>query len=690
MPKLNLDTINKMNPKLKAILMVGILLAVVVVAALVYINFFQEQPTFSVHSNQVRRPQGPLMLKIDQTQQQQVESAVCMVPIATTPEGNDVFEPILFNTTDTIPQSISSIFPTTPLALSTFGNDRSSISISIAEKNWYTIGTPILVSNYSNALLAMPLACNIFAPIIFNGPKVQRFLDDNAVQSLIIIGDCPNHDLPFVKLDGREAVWEYYLTFNPNPDYIIVTNPYDTDFSNKDIYIHGMSVTSAALGGRHGALVICDNFTVPYNYTTSLGFGTSAAGTGERGGEPPAFNETEKLRMQTAIDYEAIKIDNAIDNAYQFIFEHTGIAPKYVALVGDDTTVPMLYAKSPIWFEGVNQDEKGEEFVASDQWYGDIDVKIGLGAGDANLENNFNHISDQLYTQEMAVGRIVGADILDASALVARSLGYWQYGYDANVLNLLGNKAWPHRAWILNSLMTGTSDTGAGRHQQAMFVSNKMAAELWTPKEMYLDQYAPVPGDVATAVQHMQDVDAAIYDGHGYPDGWYHMWTHTGDDNANYDRVGYEDVRILDLHTIPVFGACCLSSALDWPAVWTTSTGGGTVMTPENCFSLAVIRGGALCYIGATEESWGAFFGGLKDGDPDSWGYGDFDMPTMVWQNLLEENKDIGTSLKDAKVTFYSEEWGSFTSRPFARICLLETQLYGDPEAPYGAPGQTS
>jgi len=44
---------------------------------------------------------------------------------------------------------------------------------------------------------------------------------------------------------------------------------------------------------------------------------------------------------------------------------------------------------------------------------------------------------------------------------------------------------------------------------------------------------------------------------------------------------------------------------------------------------------------------------------------------------------------KDAKLTFYNEEWGTFTSRPFARVCILETAPYGDPAAPYGAPGQS-
>jgi hypothetical protein len=183
----------------------------------------------------------------------------------------------------------------------------------------------------------------------------------------------------------------------------------------------------------------------------------------------------------------------------------------------------------------------------------------------------------------------------------------------------------------------------------------------------------------------MEDVNAIIFDGHGYPDGWYHMWTTTGDENADWDRIGAEDIYKLTLHAVPVFGACCLSSALDWPMV---GAGGSREkeMTPENCMSLSFIHAGAICYIGATEESWGSFFGGLLDSDPDAWGYGDFDLPTMFWQELLA-GESIGPALNDAKLHFLEEIWTDSASKPFAHLCVLETVLYGDPAAENGNPG---
>jgi hypothetical protein len=101
--------------------------------------------------------------------------------------------------------------------------------------------------------------------------------------------------------------------------------------------------------------------------------------------------------------------------------------------------------------------------------------------------------------------------------------------------------------------------------------------------------------------------------------------------------------------------------------------------------SLAFIHAGAMCYIGATEESWGAFFGGLLDGNPDAWGLGDFDLPTMFWEYLLAGNAQ-GTSLNKAKEKFLLKVWTDDASKPFAHLCMLETVLYGDPAAENGNP----
>lgn len=677
---------------LKALIMAAILLGASVMGIWVYFNWIRVDMPFEVVKNQGKKPIQGLLVDIDENNIAELEAGICFAPVTTGDQGTFKYSPLFFKTGQDIPKNIASNYNSVinnQVYVSDMGNDRTEISMNIAEEFWHDIQTPVIVDNYTNALIAAPLASFLNAPILYDGKELDDFLTDWDVSSIITVGDCRSYDFPSKSLKTYEDVWYYYLELYPDPNYIVITNSNDHDITNENIYVHHLSLISAVLASEHNALVMAEDFTVPFNFTSDLGYGLSEAGTGERGNDPPRLTESDKEYRQRYNARQAIRIDNWIDRANEFIQANTGEPAKYAALVGDQTTVPMMYIKSPIWFEGVNQEEKGEEYTATDLFYGDIEIKLGDGSNN-NFDNNYNHISDLLYTQEIAVGRIVAADSLDASALISRSLGYWDYSYNYNVLNIAEDKAWNRRAWILNSLVTGTSDTGAGRHQQGVFTQNGMVTEYWTPRRMVEAEGVVFPnqGNKTKAVADLQDVNAAIYDGHGYPDGWYHMWTTSGGDDADWDRIGYEDVRTLDMHACPVFGACCLSSALDWPAVRKSSETDMdyTPMTPDKCFSLAIIRAGASCYIGATEESWGQFFGGLNDGDPDQWGYGDFDMPTFFWKELFN-GKDIGTALKDARSLFYDEIWQDYVGRPFARQCILETVLYGDPACPYGYPG---
>jgi hypothetical protein len=423
-------------------------------------------------------------------------------------------------------------------------------------------------------------------------------------------------------------------------------------------------------------LIITEDYTVNIESVRKLGFGLGDVGSGERGSSEDNITEDEEEALQNEINHQAIRIDQDIDIAADFLYEHEEI-PRYVALVGGSASVPMLYIKSPIWYEDVDQEEKGEEYVATDMYYGDLDLELG----DSNDRvMNYYYSDDELYNQELAVGRIVAQNLGDASALVARGLGYWTMEYeDAGLFDM---NHWSKRSLIVTSLMTGDSDNLAAKHQQEKFLENRMYAEEYSPNRI------AATNDVngLDVKDQMEKVNGIIFDGHGYPDGWYHMWTTTGDEEADWDRIGAEDINQLTLKTVPVFGACCLSSALDWPSV---GTGGSNEkeMTPDECMSLAFIHAGAICYIGATEESWGAFFGGLVDDDPDAWGFGDFDMPTMFWHYLLNENEEIGVALNHGKEEFLEEIWTDPASKPFAYLCVLETVLYGDPAAQNGHPG---
>ena len=640
---------------------------------------------FNLYNNNKNLITGSYFVVLDSTENEnrdwQFQAAVTYIPAVMGEKmlAGEEYRPLVFSTSPAKPRPIAKYSDLTTIKISEFGEDTNEASIEIAKQYWASAKTIILVSNYNYALLATPLATLLDLPIIFDGKKTDDFISDMGVKSAITIGKVRNYNNIGIKhLSSTGDIWEMYVdSLKKNGEkceYIVVTNPYDINLDDPDLYIPGLSLASGVLAAGRNALLVTGDYTAKLEWIQQLGYGLDDAGSGERGNDEDNLTDEQELELQLNVNNKAVQIDKDISEAVEFLKTYE-FSPKYVALVGGPVAVPMMYVKSPVWLDS-DQEEKGEEYIATDTYFGDLDVNLD---SEEDQNKNYYYDYDELYEPELAVGRIVAQDLGDASALVTRSLGYWDYEFEpAGILEI---NHWSKRALIVTSLMTGDSDNMAAKHQQEMFLENLMIAEEYNPDRIG----ATTDINGLDVKDQMERVNGIIYDGHGYPDGWYHMWMSTGSDESDWDRIGAEDINQLNLHAIPVFGACCLSSALDWPAV---GSGGSNEksMTPENCMSLAFIHAGAICYLGATEESWGSFFGGLLDDDPDAWGYGDFDLPTMFWDHLLHHNLEIGWALNDAKEQFLEEIWTDPAGKPFARLCMLETVLYGDPAAQNGHP----
>ncbi len=614
----------------------------------------------------------PVNVNFDPSQEWQVRSAISFTPaFAQGSDGKKLefgsqtrYRPIFFNDGGEPSVSMEKYTGRTSVAVAEFGADPTEVSIAIAEKYWEKIDVAVVVTNYENATVAAPLAAYINAPLIYDyegmhkSGEVKSFLEKHDIKNVISVGKNNKYGTAKLFLKTQKDVWAYYLSVLRGGDkceYIVITNPTDTDYSNASRLVHGLSLVSSTLASERCAIVVAIDQAVPIEYTYALGYGTSDAGCGERGEDPDWLPEEEEIKLQDYINSRAIRVDNAIDDAVEFM-NGKGAQPKYVCLVGDSESVPMMYVKSPIWFEGnVATTDAGEEYVASDMYYGDLDIKLNDTMTFNNSENYFQR-EDALYTPELAVGRIIGRNALDASALVARSLGYWKYEYaDGDMAYKL--------ALIVRSWAVGMGRLVPPAHQTALFAQNGMLA-YWL-----LGAKAGMQ-----APSQMPNTNALMYDGHGYPDGWYVTWASTDDPDANLDRIGTEDVADLDMHAMTVFGACCLSSALDWPVCWNGSAK-ELKMSADTCFSLGVTHAGAMGYIGATEESWGDFARGT----------GDFSFCTAFWEDFLEKGLSQGEALRQARERFYFEEYYN----EYGRVCVLETVLYGDPAGISFHPGMT-
>ncbi len=679
---------NESNIKLRnQLLTIGVITILILTG--VYVLYPETKgdssPIFKLYRNNKNIITNSYFIELDnaETDPWQFEAAVVLVPAIMGEKilGGKKYQPLIFSTTPDRPGNVNKYKDLNPtIKISGYGADSNEASMNIAEEFWTKINTIVLVSDYRSALVVSPLATKLNLPIIIDGPKTKYFINDNNIKSAITLGSVRNYnDIGIKRLNNDEELWQFYFdeVIEPNNEkceYIVVVNPFDINYNNPKLFLPGLSLVGSVLATGHNGIILAKNYMTNISWSRQLGYGLGDAGSGERGADKDTITEDEELELLASNNKYAILLDNDINEVADFLKqrEHD---PKYLALVGGPAALPMMYVKSPVWYEDVDQEEKGEEYIATDLYYGDLDVKLGT---QGVLENNYDYKDEELYEQEFAVGRIVGTNLCDASTLVARSLTYWDYEYIDDGNELID---WKRRAVIVTSLMTGDSDNLAAKHQQEVLLESFIIAEQYNP-----DRIAATENVQGLDVKsQMENVNAIIFDGHGYPDGWYHMWTTTGDEDANWDRIGAEDIYDLTIHAVPVFGACCLSSALDWPVVG----GGGSSekeMTPENCMSLAFIHAGAICYIGATEESWGAFFGGLVDENPDAWGLGDFDLPTMLWEYILD-GYPIGLALNKAKEKFLTKVWTDTESKPFAHLCMLETVLYGDPAAQNGNPG---
>lgn len=605
----------------------------------------------------------PVLVRIENGKYGQYPAALNFATLTIDPQNKGDIIPLYYDTgSSEIPWAVQKIFDShekIDVNMSEYGENAHEVSLKLAVDYFGSSESFILVPDYENALKSVSLGALLQIPIIVDGIYTQDFIDKNDFSNVIII-NCKNNSeksdfngINEIILSTDEELWSYILENGGGSDYIIATNPNDIN-PNCEYLINSLSLTSGILAAYYQSIVVTGDWSVNYTWTQQLGYGTGDAGSGERGGDEDTLPQEEELELQLSINEKAILLDNEIDNVSNFL-KNNGIKPKHLALVGDIAAVPMFYILSPVWYENVDQDEKGEEYTATDSYFNDLEIIFNLESNMANgsesyIENNYYQMDERLYTQELAVGRIVARDLLDASSLIQRSIGYWKYEYQS------GWEAYSH-ASIITGHVVGNCEWLSPSKDWSVFIQNDIVASFHDGVEA---------GSLSTTF--MENSVAVCYDGHGYPDGWYPTWASTHDNSANADRVGTEDVEWREFPAQIVTGAACLSSGLDWTYVWANSNNKWE-MDENKYFSLGIIHAGSMGYIGSTEESWGDFV----------LGGGAFDLTNLFWKHFLGDDLTAAWGLVEGKEEFYQTVWTSESERPFARVCFLEFVLYGDP-----------
>ncbi|PKK85237.1 MAG: hypothetical protein CVT48_06360 [Thermoplasmata archaeon HGW-Thermoplasmata-1] len=496
-------------------------------------------------------------------------------------------------------------------------SDMTALSLEIAAKMENPSKTAFVFHDYAIGLAAAPLAAYLGAPMICaeSLEAVSGELAALGVESFVTLGRIKGGSM---HLAAVSDVQDYFLKLMvKNGDYcnyIVAVNAYDAklEASANRFPQDSMSMSAAFLAAFHKAVIAVVDV------------------------EPGNFrNENLTFEIKTAITGARVRV-----------LAH-GMVPEYLCVVGDPVAIPMQY------YLECGTGDYADEPVPSDNYYADFDGNP--------------------LTQEMAIGRIVGRHVGDASTLVARSMGYDRIIALETAAN---DPTGEHlQSWIKNAyFLEGTLQIELFCTGDVVQV-NKMLTEGGFLTKFRHSAMATDP----IARQEIYNNNYIIYYGHGGENGWGHLGI-GGIDAIMIDAGDFEGVVVVPGNGI---AASCLTSRLD-----------AKLGLDEYC-SLAFLHSGCLSYVGGTRVTWGevkvwpvleSSCNGLLN--------------NRYIENLVRYNETLGNALKIAKNEYYTiasnmdrtliyidnngeiVEWHGLT--PWDRRTMLAYPLYGDPAAnPY-------
>ncbi len=319
----------------------------------------------------------------------------------------------------------------------------------------------------------------------------------------------------------------------------------------------------------------------------------------------------------------------------------------HLGIIADTNMIPWFY------FENSGQDSYGPwegYYTPGDNGYADIDM---------GMEDMPFSVTDEEHSLELAVGRIVGWDAQDVSALLART-----FFYDSVIEGSgLRGSDWKDSAFTSfgTSPPVGTSKT----------VTEKIDAAFGQAGFSVESTYdGPLSDSKLTAPLYARS-NFIYFCAHGF----YYWYVPPGMKPTGVGG-GYDTAHVyaMDFGPSVMFASSCVTGKIDG-------------IQPYNAISQSFLHAGFNSYIGASRLSWG----GLSIMDPNSGeAYGSYLALLMYGYltgylydkdgGLMEENPgdmSIGAALMKAKNTYI--ELQGMDGGGANSDTILEFNLHGDP-----------
>ena len=286
-----------------------------------------------------------------------------------------------------------------------------------------------------------------------------------------------------------------------------------------------------------------------------------------------ANNESHQVKMQLndllarLRDTEAKSVDDYTDLAG--IYEGENQDPMLVGIVADTNMIPQYYYEAD-----PQQDHYGSREgygMPSDNYYSDID---------ASFEDCFKDIDGSAVSMELGIGRLVGWDTQDVSALLSRT-----FFYEEVVLAAVGHSGNDFRESAMNTfgsqVPVGTSIT----------VTTKLDT-IFQHGGFDVDTVHDGPASDSKVAYPVYERSSMIFFcAHGF----YYWFIPPGYKDTGVGGGFYPaNVNEMNFGPSTIFGSSCVTGKIDG-------------LDPTNAISLSFLHSGMNAYIGATRLSWGGF-----------------------------------------------------------------------------------
>jgi hypothetical protein len=272
-----------------------------------------------------------------------------------------------------------------------FGNDMQAATAGIAKTYWTKAELVVIADNYEQVLWLVPIASFLSSPILI-APS-DTILSDLGVKCALVMGTSEPETEEVIRFESREELWRFQLelfdTKGQVCNYVILTNPSDTDDSgNDDIKWPHLSLAAAPLAAFRKAIVQTGDWTTPRSIIEGL---------------ETAIEKDNTLYNEARTYFDDVKQDSyAVE---KFLMDH-GHNPEYLAVVGGPYAVPNYFYDILVNYMFPSNNPQKTVYPSSIGAYAVVQQTVDI---------------DKYNREDLAAGRIMTTSIFDATKLLTKT-----------------------------------------------------------------------------------------------------------------------------------------------------------------------------------------------------------------------------------------------------------------------------